>query len=395
MIKKMYLCLIIIGLFVLTANTRAQDEQWLQYHSAREVQLIGFSLNYKNLEVITDKPAGVEMPQFKSKDILFAKWPTPMIQSGYILLALDKTHKRGSHDNLYIDSNGDGNLSDETAIKAYRTTQNNMYFGPVKVVFQIEDGPVTYHFNIRYYSSGNNKRRRIYATTGCWYEGDITVDGIKKHCVIFDYNVNGTFNDKSLEAGESDRIRIGELDSRATRFVGNYIKVDGKLYRPEIARDGAYIKITRADDVNFGNIRLPESITEFSAGGENGLFTINPENGTGSLPVGRYKISSWAVERKDDKDTQWKMEGTQYYYSGKGYFDITETDEAELSIGEPVISTLEASFRDGMHYFRQAVKGRDDERIELTRNGTRPQAPKLNIKSEDGKYDRTYSFRYG
>lgn len=391
MTKEVKSSLIIIVMFILTANIYAQDEQWLQYHSAREVRLTGFSTNYKNLEIITDKPAGVELPQFKSEDAIYAKWTTLMLESGYLWLALDKTHESGLHDIVYIDSNGDGNLSDETSIKAYRMTQNNSYFGPLKVVFQIEDGPVTYHFNLMYY--GGNRRKRMYAIPGCWYEGEITVDGNKKHCLLFDYNTNGTFNDKSPEPGNSDRIRIGPLDTQPPRFVGNYIYVNNKLYRPEIARDGAYIKLAEAEDVKFGNVRLPESITGFSAGGENGLFTIKPENRTGSLPVGKYKISEWTIERKDDKDTQWKLTGNQY--RGKGYFNVSETKEAELSIGEPIVSTLEVSFRDRTHYFSQSLNGRDGERIELLRNGTRPQAPKLNIKSRDGKYDRTYSFSYG
>ena len=391
MIKRTYLCFIIMSLLI--ADARAQDEQWLQYHSAREVSLVGFSPNYKYLEIITDKPAGVELPQFRSGDTIFNKWSTPMVESGYLWLALDKTHKQGMHNILYIDSNGDGHLNDDTPIKAYRHTQNNAYFGPVKVVFQVEDGPVTYHINLLFYSSSDGKRRRIYVSPGGWYEGDITVDGIKKHCVLFDYNANGTFNDKSLEADESDRIRVGELNSRAISFVGNYIEVDDNLYHPEIARDGAYVKLTKAEGVKFGNIRLPESIAELSAGGENGLFTLKPENRIGSLPVGKYRVSNWVVEREDDKGTQWKLIGTQY--RRKGYFDIAETKEAELNVGEPIISTLEASFREGTHYFNQSLRGRDDERIELTRNGARPQAPKLNIKSEDGEYDRTYSFRYG
>ena len=63
--------------------------------------------------------------------------------------------------------------------------------------------------------------------------------------------------------------------------MGNYIEIDDTLYRTEIARDGAYIKLTKAEDVEFGNVRLSETITEFSAGGENGLFTLKPEKGKG------------------------------------------------------------------------------------------------------------------
>jgi hypothetical protein len=306
---------------------------------------------------------------------------------------LDRTHKNGSYDSLYIDSNGDGNLSDETAVSAYRTTQNYTYFGPVKVVFQTEDGPVTYHLNIRFYGSADSSRKTLYASSGGWYEGDVTVDDARKHCVLFDNNANGTFNDKSLEPGKSDRIRIGQESSQDTRFVGNYIEVDGKYYKPEIARDGAFIKLSEADDIKFGKVRLPESVMELSAGGQNGLFNVKLENGTGSLPVGKYRISEWAVERKDDKGTLWKLQGEQ---SGRqGDLEIVEDEETELTVGEPIVSSLSSTLREGTHYFSQSLRGRDNERVTLTRNGARPQAPKLNIKNEDSTYDRTYSFSYG
>lgn len=393
MVNRTYIWIVVvICLIFLTAGALAQDEQWLQYHSAREVRLAGFGSSYQYPEIITEKPAGMELPQFKSEDPIFAKWLTPMVKSGYLWAALDRTNKNGPYDLLYIDSNRNNRLDDETAVTAYRTDQYSAFFGPVKVVFEVEDGPAMYHLNLRYYSSSGSTRR-LYVSSGGWYEGEITVNGAKKHCVLFDYNSNGTFNDKSPESGKSDRIRISEKTSQDTRFVGNYIDIDGVLYRPEIARDGACIKLTKAEGVKFGNIRLPESVTEFSAGGENGLFTLKPENGIGSLPIGKYRVNNWFLERKDEKGAQWKLAGTQY--SNNGYFDITENKETELAIGEPIVATLSASLREGTHSFNQNLRGRYGETITLTRNGARPQAPKLNIKSKDGTYDRTYSFRYG
>ena len=211
--------------------------------------------------------------------------------------------------------------------------------------------------------------------------------------LYIDQNVNGTFNDKSLEVHKCDRIRIGKKGNRDTRYVGNYIEIDDVLYRPEIARDGAYIKLGKAEDVKFGNIRLSETITEFSAGGENGLFTLKPEKGTGSLPVGRYRINYWAIERKDERGNKWKMRSS--LFSQKGDFDITADKETELSIGEPIISTLEATKSGSGYSFSQNLQGRLGVRIELTRNGAQPPAPKLHIKNKDGSYDRSFSFEYG
>ncbi len=381
-----------ISLLVFTSTTVAQEEQWLQYHSERQAQQIVGDMGTSNPKLTSEKPQGVELPQFKSQQQFFAKWSTPMVESGYLWISLDRTQKQGPWNRLFIDSNGNGRLNDETAITAYRTDRYSAYFGPVKVVFEGEDGPLTYHLNFRFYSY-TERNRYLFVYSGGWYEGTINVAGAKKHCVLIDQNANGTFDDKALEARKSDRIRVGKKGDRDTRYVGNFIEVDGVLYQPEIARDGAYIKLTKAEDVKFGNIRLPETITEFSAGGENGLFTLKPEQGTGSLPVGRYRVNYWAIEREDERGKKWKMRSS--VFSRKGDFEITADKETELSIGEPIISTLQARKSGSGYSFSQNLRGRLGERIELTRNGAQPPAPKLHIKSKDGTYDRTFSFEYG
>ena len=391
--RRTYIQLIMgIVLFLLVSQLPAQHEQWLQYHSSREASQIFGNAGFNMIELSTQQPTGVKLPQFKGQKQLFAKWHTPMVKDGYLWIALDQMHEQGPYDLLYIDSNANGSLEDETAVTPYRTDQRRAYFGPVKVIFEVEDGPVTYHLNFRSYQYGTSDNR-LYASSGGWYEGDITVGAQKKHCLLFDNNANGAFNDKSVNAGECDRIRIGKQGGQDTLFTGNYIKIDEMLYRPKIARDGAYIKLTKAENVSFGSVCLPESLTEFSANGENGLFILKPEKGVASLPVGKYFVYEWAVERQDDKGTDWKLEGSGP--GEKNHFDITEGKQTLLSIGEPIVAALDASEREGTHSFRHSMKGRAGERIELTRNGAQPQAPKVHIKSADGTYDRTYSFQYG
>ena len=394
MAKKMLFYLILAALIFTPLKSLAQDEQWLQYHSAREVSLAGFGTNTKLLEIIEEKPTNVKLPEFKGENPLFVKWQTPMVESGFLWVALDKTKENGIYDSLYIDSDADENLDDETALEPYRITQSYVYFGPVKVVFEIDDGPVSYHLNFRFYSSNDNNRR-LYAYAGGWYQGEVTVNGQKKQCVLFDYNINGAFNDRAIIAQDSDRIRISESDNpRDTRFVGNYIEIAGSLYQPEIAQDGAYIKLEEAKNVKYGSIKLPESVTELSVGGINGSFIIKPENCIAALPIGKYQVNDWVIVRKDDKDTQWKLTGTRGSGS-KDSFDISEDKETELTVGEPVVANVQARYNNGSYSFNQTLTGSNGESITLLRNGSRPQAPKLNIKSEDGKYDRTYSFSYG
>ena len=387
---KTYICLAVwITILILTSAAGAQDEQWLQYHSEREAMQIVGDMTRSNLRLTSEKPQGVELPDFKTEEPFFTSWSTPMVDSGRLWIAVDRSAEKGRWDQLYIDSNVNGHLNDETAIKAYRTEQYYTYFGPVKVVFEGEDGPLTYHLNFMFRESGET--RQLYVSPGGWYEGDITVAGAKKYCMLIDYNGNGTFNDKSINYGECDRIRIGEKGTRDTGYVGNYIEINDTLYHTEIARDGAYIMLSKADDVKFGTVRLPETITEFAAGGENGLFTFKPENAVGSLPVGKYRINSWTIERKDEKGKKWELQGR--FFSEKGDFEISEGTEVSLEVGEPITGNLQVNLNtDTDNYeFEKSVRGPLGEYVNLTRGGQRvSNLWKMSTKNKEGTFAKTY-----
>jgi hypothetical protein len=366
------------------------QEQWLQYRSASQArQIVGDMMNlYK--EPSSTQPEGVKLPDFTGDKPLFVVWETPMAKSGKVWLAFDKSNKTGPYDRLYLDANVNGDLSDETALAPTRREGNQAYFGPVKIVFEGEDGPITYHLDPELYASPDRNYCTV-APAG-WYEGPITVGGVKKHCVLIDYNVNGTFNDKSDSLGACDRIRIGAQDSRDSRFVGNYVEVDDKLYRVEIARDGAFIVLKDAADVAYGTVRLAEEITGFSVGGENGQFIRNPQKGTLKLPVGTYRIDYWNIARDDGKGSKWELRGRD---GNVGAFTVTQDKEVRLPVGEPVYSMVSYNQSGGSFTFSQRLQGRQNEQITLLRNGSQPQPPRLRIRNKDGTYDRGMSFEYG
>lgn len=386
-----------LGLTVLTAilissvPAAGQGEQWLQYRSAREASQIAGALRTIQLDLAEEKPPGLELPESAGAGTVFAQWPTPMAASGSLWIALERAADSGSAGSLYIDCDGDGRLDDEAACAPYRIDQYNAYFGPVKVIFQVEDGPVTYHLNARFYTSGASSR--LYVSAGGWYEGDITVGGTKQHCTLLDYNANGTFNDRSPDPAQCDRIRISEKNTTDSVFVGKYLEIGDTLYQPEIARDGAFIKLAEATGVTYGTVRLAETVSQLSAGGANGQFTLRPEKGAVKLPLGKYRITEWILERQDDSGAQWKMQGIGT--ADAGSFEVSETEETALEIGEPVVAVVQSAQRAGTYNFNQELRGRRGERITLTRNGAQPQAPRLNIRNQDGTYDRTFSFSYG
>ena len=363
--------------------------QWLRYCTYREASRVVGDVSAATAQILTKAPEGLAIPEFKHPEPLFAKWSTPMAESGYVWLAFDRSRKRGQYDRLIADSNGNGSLADDEPTKAFSAHEYGAQFGPVRIVFQGKDGPVSYHLHADLYNQRNY--RRLSVASACWYEGSVKLAGKTWRCQVVDYNSNGTFDDTSADFGKTDRIRLGQGDDFKTYFAGKYIHVDGKLYEASVAHDGAFVAFTPRTDVPVGTVRLTAQVTRFSAGGENGLFHIESSHGSGQLPAGTYRVYGWELERKDKSGALWKAEGKQLRDS----FAVREDEETVLEVGEPLIASVKAGRRGGGYQFEQQLRGKLGESVSLTRNGSRPSAPKLRIRNATGDYEKTFTFEYG
>ena len=370
----------------------AEDAQWLAYRTSSQPGQFGVASRWQDLAFAPGRPEGVELPDFTGADPVFAKWQTPMVKACFLWVALDRSRKDGPYDRLYIDSNTDGSLADERPIEprhANGTAQaHHVCFQPAKVLFQASDGPVTYHLNVSWDIGPAIKTLR--ANAGGWYEGYVTVGGKTFLCRLVDSNVNGKFSDTSTELSAIDEIRI-EADGRIERhFVGRYIRLDGVLYHPEVAHDGAYVYFTPAGEVLMGTVRVPKDVQELAAGGPNGLWRLQTAGGSAQLPLGTYHLGHWAVERTDETGARWKMTGQ--CATCNSLFEVTARRETQLMVGEPPLVMLWISKEGKAYTFNHQIKGRFGERIVLSRNG-RPVGPsRLRIRSADGTYDRQFRF---
>jgi hypothetical protein len=374
-----------------TSFAWAQQEQRLQYKfAAKAGEIVGNNRRPPSPRLSSDPPKGVELPKFEGEGQVFTKWPTPMAKNGFLWIALDRSQTDGPLDRLFIDSNGNGHLDDEVAVKPNRIEESYLYFGPVEVILQGEDGPIAYHFNFE----GLKSSPLITLSSGGWYEGEITAGSEKVFCTLIDFTVNGTFNDMSPNAWQCDRIRIGKKGEGDMLPVSEHIQIDGKVYRSEIAQSGGCIKLTTVGDVKYGSVKLPDEITEVATESVNGLFIVSQKDGVNKLPIGKHRIIHWIIEREDEKGVGWALKGNMP--NDADIFEVSEGIQTVLSVGEPVISNLIITRKSNDEYsFDEDTKGPLGESLELTRNGVRSPAPKLHIKNQDGSYDRTFTFEYG
>ncbi len=361
----------------------AANEQWLTYHTGREGR------GYRYLDLTTNQPPNVALPKLEGQ-AYFAQWVSPLDQAGGRWICFDRTKKTGPCNRLFFDSNGNGRLDDDKPVTADSTDESSAYFDPVRVVFKGEDGPITYHLIFRFMQY-RDEDPRLLVSSGGWYEGMVNLSGKKRRLELIDGNVNGTFNDRSADSTESDRILLDE-DRAGDRYLGRWVEADNEqLYRIEVARDGAFIKLQKEENAVFGKVRVPEAISQLSVFGTNGYFSRKPVKGEFLLPVGSYHLLDYTLERKDAKGVSWQLRG----YRMEKHFEVTAQTPATLALGEPLRATFTARETTNDMVFDLELLGQMNETVQMLRNNERPRGPKLSLASADGAYVFTNYFQFG
>jgi len=143
----------------------------------------------------------------------------------------------------------------------------------------------------------------------------------------------------------------------------------------------------------FGQVLVPESISEFSAAGPNGHFRCEPAKGQALLPVGEYRLESWTIKRRDDRGVSWTLSGDGF--SEMGNFAVATNKPTVLEIGEPIIGALQATDLTNAVGFSLQLRGRLKETISFQAANQQVHGPPLMLRSLDGSFRATNTFEFG
>lgn len=416
---------LLVGAFA--SGATAQQEQWLRYATSDQLyEAVGST--WGQSAVPTDKaPEGLALPAFKSDKPVFILWkvkldkpPERVAKDGGVWLALDQSRKGGPYDLLYADAKVKGSLAEAQPIKAADVQDSFSQGGSLSVSFrQVQfllpgpDGPCAYHLSVQYrqrpvqylnrvMASAPGVDRSAYLHAAGWYEGDVTVDGRKLHCVLLDNNANGRFDDSDANSSQCDRIRLappGDTSFRdwstdtTTRFLGKYVQVSEKLIPVKVAPDGASVTFGKAETPATGTVRLPAAVDKFSAFGPVGHLNLEPKDGKVQLPAGVYRIARWQITRKDAGGALWQVRENNC--TGEPAFTAAEGKEIALDFAEPLRWAVSVSKGADGYQINQGVRTRKGDYVTLLRDGKQPAEPTVRIVSADGAYNRTFNLAYG
>ncbi len=368
-----------------------------------------------------------------------------------------KAFKPVPYDRLYIDTDHDGDLTDEKVIEALstRALNNDTYFSctfpRVDLSIEVESEQVDYAVipSTRAYNSGTYGRVYGSFRAGAYREGEITVDGKKRRLVLIDFNGNGRFDDASsfndsisssdgrVYPVRGDRLYVDPDMNSSSRSpydvtsgddifdVNPLLCLDGKFYQMTVTPAGDKLTLEPAD-VEVGYVTNAVGDYRALVYGDAGLVKIcSDETGKAPVPVGSWKLMNYTLDRTGFEEKKAKEEGeepsilgvltealgtgaegrpprrTAVAASGTNRckaVEVKKDETVKLPFGPPYRPEVDVQYRSGADQVSlgmSLVGSAGEICTSMYVNGNRPGKPQFTITDPEGEKVAEGAFEYG
>ena len=249
---------------------------------------------------------------------------------GRYAMVFDSTDidKKG-YNRLYLDLNGNGDLTDDGVVRAGSGGLGSMWHGSTATNFpmitmSIKAGgeEFQYRFDVSAVVYGSGDRRYVQASlrTGVLREGEITLDGKKRVIYALDRNSNGRFDDlytvdRETTSGDGrvwptggDMLLIDPdratseirwydptVNERLT-YVAKIVGLNGQFYDLSISATGDKITL-EPSKAPVGYIVNPNASFRAMVYGDAGVLRVGGTKGSPTaLPEGRWRLLSYTID---------------------------------------------------------------------------------------------------
>lgn len=302
-------------------------------------------------------------------------------------------------DKLYLDTDYDGDLADETPVEGVADGADHV-FGPMSVT--VGDGPDARPVCILVRFEGL-ERRLICLPGGCW-SGEIDLGGATRRVAFVDGDYDGLMAARpfSLAASRSrrfdrfaiDRDSDGRFGAGEIQPVPRLVECDGVWYAAETNSQKLTLRLTRTEP-EFGTIDAGTPDVLLYLASDTGLHLLSGGDGKLCVPAGTYFAwGGMTLSAKDADGARWSMKG-----------DLSAAGQVIAVGGGETVSL------DVMPVVKVGVRALDDPRqlyittwletaggvrfVGAYKGQERQPAPSLRILGESGKELFTGKFNYG
>ena len=279
----------------------------------------------------------------------------------YAFVLDTKDEKSNVYCRLYFDLKHNGDLTEAKVIEGKAPAAESIGgpysatycpFPRIDITLDVDGVKMDYAFFFNAYSNNAGDFKYVSASlsAAAYREGDIVLEGKKRHVVLLDYNSNGRFDDETAVQefpGSEGRIypRNGDVllvDPALNGFRGNPYDfnsggcrhlvskltcIDGRYYRLKISAAGDKLTLTPSS-VALGYATLPHRGFRATLFGEPGFVEIRCDpSKPAALPAGDWRLVSYTIDwtlppeppKKPGKKPAEKQEGTEAKPSGASF----------------------------------------------------------------------------
>lgn len=353
-----------------------------------------------------------------------------------LLMVLDRTQRSMRYyDRLWIDLNGNGDLTDETPLTTEQFSVAQ--FKNVKIPYEANGQSREYFINADFYFD-EGPYTSLKALPDELLEktvianlrpqrragGAFELNGKTFEIEIADATAEGFYNTrlKQVEPAFPDAERLwvhGDwvfLYEKVQRWeyrwiLGDLLSLENQLYRVTVDENGEWLKLEPEPGplVTLDLAQEPDRISLATTDFAHEIMAYRPGKAL-QVPSGEYRLLDYVLMRDDKEGNRWLLRGD----SRSKYSPIMAGDpRATVVFGEPITVLLKAwdipsdvQFRPGLSLW---IRGSGDEEINALYgipkdkidavladdDEMKPNAPKYKITTEDGEVVKSGEFEYG
>jgi len=311
---------------------------------------------------------------------------------------------------LYLDTNGDGSLSDEkeyvgTWLSVFRLT-NTYQFGPVWTTQgDVRAGAGAFHAQC---SDG----RWLVFYPAFYREGQVVLDGKAYRIAVVDSDFDGRYNklfeppaENSRQAGcdvfaidlnGSSKFNYGEPGDSEIMPLSRLVRVNQDYYSIHVADDGSTVEFRRAEPA-LGVLDVGGKEVQLSLWSDAARQRLTGSGGQWRLPAGRYAVVSLELTETDAAGNRWTFKTSKAGTGRLGDFEIRPGESTSFRVGPPfqIRTSMERSGENALVGFYLEGQAGELYIPGGTRNGKTVPEPEFKIINSSEQVVHSGRFKYG
>lgn len=322
---------------------------------------------------------------------------------------------------LYADTDGDGDLAEETPfpLPPYPSKQPGevqdprvSYLGPIEFKLPGEAPEATIKAFARVFPADGPRMMILVPNPARYRSGKVRFGDRVCAVALVDTNANGAYNDtfslplKSPEIlGDTFEIDLNgdgqfsmslEPPLFEMLMLSRMVEVEGAYYSIEVPADGSKLRVERVEP-KMGKLAVGGAEADLVLQSESGFHALKSTSAPWTLPVGKYLPLQILLKKADANGVVWSLPAFPEDLTKAKLPEVMEGQTTTLDLTPPTRAWVRVGRVDDSASFDLVLEGAEGLRYSpaVEKDGKGVPPPKFEVKNEAGKVVLADAFQYG